>query len=133
MPITLGTISLPEDLQWTDEFSWSPVAQQREVTFNGALIIEEAAQLAGRPITLEGRLEGNAGFAAVERSVIQDLRALAAEPLSDPLVLTLDDGRAFDVRFNYESGNPVEAKPYKHVIPPANTDLYALTLRLLEV
>ena len=133
MAITLDTITLPGDMQWTDEFSWTPVTQQVESTFGGALIIEESGLLAGRPITLEGRNESNVGFAVVERSTIVALRALAAAPLSDPLTLTLHDGRSFTVRFNYGAGNPVDAKPYIHIVPPLDGDWYELTLRLLEV
>jgi hypothetical protein len=133
MPITLGTITLPGDMQWTDEFAWSPVSQQREVTFNGALVIEESEQLAGRPITLEGREDGDDVFAVVEREVVEDLRALAAGPLADPLTLTLADSRSFSVRFNYAAGNPVDARPYRHIVPAEANDWYALTLRLIEV
>jgi hypothetical protein len=133
MAISLSTVTLPGDLQWIDEFTWTPVSQQVEVTFNGALVIEESAQQAGRPITLQGRQDGDTLFAVVERDVVEDLQALAAAPLSSPLTLTLEDGRSFQVRFNYAAGNPVEAAPYRHVTPPASTDWYALTLRLLQV
>lgn len=133
MSTTLGLIDLSGDLQWIDEFNWTPVTQQVEVTFGGSLVIEESAQVTGRPITLQGRLEGNLGFAVVERSTIKDLRALAAAPLSSPLTLTLHDGRSFQVRFNYAAGNPVDAKPYRHIVPSLDADWYELTLRLLQV
>jgi len=133
MAITLGLIDLPGDMEWTDEFGWSPVTQQKDISFGGSVIIEESAQLAGRPITLEGRLESGVGFAVIARATIVALRALAASPLSAPLTLTLEDERSFQVRFDYESGNPVEAKPYKHIVPALDSDWYELTLRLLEV
>ena len=56
---TLGAITLPGDLEWIDEFSWSPVGQQVDVTLGGSLIVEESAQLAGRPITLRTGQSGN--------------------------------------------------------------------------
>ena len=36
MSITLGTITLPADLHWSDEFDWTPVAQKTEYTLSGA-------------------------------------------------------------------------------------------------
>jgi hypothetical protein len=45
MTVQLATITLPEDMQWSDEFNWLPTAQQVEIASNGALIIEESAQL----------------------------------------------------------------------------------------
>lgn len=133
MTVQLGTVVLPDDLQWIDEFGWLPTAQQVEIAADGALIIEESAQLAGRPITLEGRMDGNTGFALVTRATVAALRALAAAPVAAPLVLQLEDGRVFDVRFRHGDGVAVEAKPMKHVAPHEDTDLYSLTLRLMQV
>jgi hypothetical protein len=133
MPITLGAISLPDDMEWTDEFAWLPVGQQVEVTLGGSLLVEESQQLAGRPITLEGRMDGNTGFALVSRATVLALRALAAAPLTAPLVLTLADTRSFSVRFRHGDGTAVEARAMKHIVPQYSTDLYAITLRLIEV
>lgn len=128
-----GSVSLPGDMQWIDEFSWLPTAQQVEVACSGALIVEESAQLAGRPITLQARMDGNTGFALVERSVLNTLRAMAAAVQATPLTLVLEDLRSFTVRFRHSDGLAVEAVPIKHIVPPANTDLYSLTIRLMQV
>lgn len=48
-------LALPQDLEWVDEFSWSPVQQSIETTLTGALVIQESKQLRGRPITLQGK------------------------------------------------------------------------------
>lgn len=125
--ITLDTISLPGDLEWTDEFTWVPTAQTVEIAFSGALIIEESAQLAGRPITLQG------DFAWIQRSVIADLWALASTPLAAPLVLTLADERVLNVRFRFADGAPIEARPVRQLAPAIDTDVYTLTLRLMQV
>lgn len=132
--ITLGAIVLPFDMEWTDEFNWLPTAQQVEVASDGALIVEESAQLAGRPITLEGRLDGNVGFAPTARSTVIALRTLAATPRDTPLLLTLGDDRTFNVLFRHADGAPaVEAKAYKHIVPQYADDRYSLTLRLMQV
>lgn len=130
--VSAGTVSLPGDMQWVDEFTWLPTAAQVEVACNGALIIEESAQLAGRPITLEGRLEGSVGFAMPDRATILALRAMASVPQAAPLTLTLEDGRVFTVRFRHADG-AIEAQPLKHIVPAEDTDLYSLTLRLMQV
>lgn len=132
MPCRLGTIDLPDDVEWVDEFKWSPVAQQVEVTCGGSLIVEEDAQLKGRPITLRGVFEGRTGYALPTRAVIKALHALAAVPRAAPLPLLLEDGRTFSVRFRHGDGAPLEAEPIRHIAPHDDADYYAFTLRLME-
>ena len=59
MSITLThagtTLALSDRLAWTDEFSWSPVAQATEYSTTGELLIDVGTKHAGRPITLEGQ------------------------------------------------------------------------------
>lgn len=134
MSTTLGAIALPDDLQWIDEYLWTPVGQQVDVTLAGALIIEESKQLAGRLITLQGRLEGSEGFAAITRTTLEALRVLADNPLVSPITLTLQDGRTFNVRFRYGDGTtPVEAIPFKNIAPAIGSDFYFPTIRLMQV
>lgn len=133
MAITLASVTLPGDMQWIDEFDWTPVSQLVEVTTAGSLLVEPSKQLAGRPITLEGRMEGGLGFAIPTRAVIKALQALADTATDTAMLLTLDDGRTFNVLFDYGNGTPVAAKPIKHIVPPDDGDLYTLTLRLMQV
>jgi hypothetical protein len=132
--ITLATITLPADLEWTDEFDWLPTSQQVDIAMSGALIVEESAQLAGRPITLEGRLDGSVGFALIPRSTVSALVALASTPRATPMSLLLEDGRTFDVLFRHgQDGPAVEAHAMKHIAPHVDDDLYTITLRLMQV
>lgn len=59
MSITLTyagtTLALSDRLAWVDEFGWSPVEQSTEYSTRGALLVDLATKLAGRPITLEGK------------------------------------------------------------------------------
>jgi len=48
-------IQLPKDLEWIDEFTWSPIQQTVSTTLTGALVIQESKQKKGRPITLQGK------------------------------------------------------------------------------
>lgn len=128
MSITLGTITLPTDLHWSDEFDWTPVAQSAEYTLAGSLAIETGVMQAGRPITLEGGDDR----AWATRATVLLLQAKAALP-GEEMLLTLNDARTFTVCFRHGDGAPVEARPIVPYNTPAAGDYYAITLRLMEV
>ncbi|MEF3081860.1 hypothetical protein V3391_06490 [Luteimonas sp. SMYT11W] len=132
MALRLGTIDLPADMRWQDEFRWLPTASQVEVASDGALWIEESAQRAGRPITLESGTDGAGHWAVTTRATVAALHALASEPRQAPLLLELEDGRTFNVRFRH-ADNAVEAEPLIHIAPHVSADYYHLTLRLMQV
>ena len=47
------TLTLSDDLLWSDEFEWSSLAQtEPERTLTGSYIIQQGIKRAGRPITL---------------------------------------------------------------------------------
>lgn len=111
MPVTLAGITLPPDIQWTDEFSGFGVGQTISPTLTGALLVEEFAQTEGRPITLASN-----GASWVERSAVLSLEALAATALNDQyLRLVWGDGRQFDVVFDRSSGNGFRADELKRL------------------
>lgn len=107
MTITLGGITLPDDIQWVDEFAGHGVGQIITPTLTGALVVEETAQPAGRPITLDGR-----GHSWMTRAQVEALHALAATPLAEGATLTLAwaDGRNFSVAFDRSRGGAVSAE-----------------------
>lgn len=125
MAITLASLTLPDDLIWTDEFAFDAVAQSQTRTEGGALIIEETALIAGRPITLAG----GADAAWITRAQLIALRALADAP-STPRVLTLHDGRTFSVMFARPA---IEADPIIAFNAPIPGDFYAVILNLFTV
>lgn len=126
MAITLDSVNLPVDLTWTDEFDWSPILQSKNYTLTGALVIESGKMLAGRPITLTG--DQNSAWAS--RATVKSLYALLA---TDPtMTLTLNDARTFSVKFNHDSG-PIQSKPIIDYNNPADSDVYALTLKFITV
>jgi len=132
--IILDSITLPEDLQWIDEYADGSdlVGQAETLTITGALVIQASAQQAGRKLTLQGRMESNRGFAPITRATVDALRALAAVPAA-VYSITLADGREFDVMFRRGDGPAVEAAPLKHIAPHEADDLYFPTLRLIMV
>ncbi len=124
----LDTVQLPRGLVWVDEFAWRPVESSTEYTLSGALVIDSATRLAGRPITLQG--SEDAGWRGMTRAVVLAVQALASAP-GATYVLTLADGRSFDVAFAPE--NPFEARPLARPELPDADHPYVATLRLIEV
>lgn len=130
MNLTSGatTVTLPDALNWVDEYTWSPVEQTKTYTTTGALLIEESVKQAGRPITLEGSEDRT----WCTRALVDQLHAWAATP-GIVLALTIR-GTARDVTFDHEKG-ALQGLP---VIFYADgsidaTDFYVPTLRLLEL
>jgi hypothetical protein len=119
-------LELPDDLEWTDEHSYSPVVQAVEHTTTGALIIDNYAKQAGRPITLQGAQDR----AWVALSVVQTLRAWAQVP---GLVLSLSlRGAAHSVVYDH-ARTALEAQPIMFFSDPAADDFYQIALRFIEV
>lgn len=118
------TITLPDDLLWVDEYNWSAVEQVKEYSVTGALIVESAARLAGRPITLMGG--ENHGW--VTRSVLDALLTASNIP-GQQFTLTLR-GVAHTVIF--DEGR-IEAEPVFDVSDPEAGDFYVVTLNFAKV
>lgn len=126
MTVSLDGIELPLDMQWADEFEWTPVRQQEEVSLTGALVVEEAAQTKGRRITLEGGQ--NACW--LPRSTVEALYALAQAPAT-PRTLIFHE-RTFTVLFRHRE-KPITATEVQRQRNPGAANLYTLTLRMMEV
>lgn len=131
--IAFGTteIALDPDLQWSDEFSWSPVKQSAEYSITGALLIDESVMLAGRPITLA---PPDPSAAWLTRATLNALMAWAEVP-GRVMTLTLR-GAARSVMFRRTDGPAIEAEPVIFVADPEPGgfgDHYLATLRFIEV
>lgn len=132
MALRLDTIDLAPDMRWADEFGWLPTASQVDVASDGALWIEESARRAGRPITLESGTDNAGHWGVTSRVTVEALYALAAVPRQTPLLLELEDGRTFNVRFRH-ADSAIDAEPITHIAPHVAGDFYHLTLRLMQV
>ena len=62
--LTLDGVELPEDLEWADEYTAWKVGQVVRYSLTGALIVQEAALQAGRPVTLQSLELGGGDYAA---------------------------------------------------------------------
>lgn len=124
---TLDALQIPAALIWTDEFAWRPVESKTDYTLTGALIVDVATRLAGRPITLTGAPDR--GW--VSRAVLLQLQAKAATP-GLTMTLTLADGRVYAVMFRPgEEAISAEAV-FPLEVPPMDWQ-YIVTLRLMEI
>lgn len=122
---TLNALAIPGDLLWTDEFNWNPVERATEYSLSGALVVDVGERLAGRPITLESQDDG--GW--VPRSTLVSLYAMAGNKTL-AIVLTLGDGRTFNVSF---AEPPFEAEQVIGYSDPVDATWYRLKLNLIEV
>lgn len=119
-----STVDLPSDLQWRDEFAWTPVEHDTEYSLTGSLIVQEAERQDGRPITLFGGRTG----AWMTRAALEALYELASVP---DQVMTLNLwGREFTVIFRRPA---IEAEEITRVADPGASHQYAITINLMEV
>lgn len=130
LTLTAGaiTVQLSEDLFWSDEYSWAPVAQSVQPSVTGALIVQQGVRQAGRPITLEPEDDFSAWL---ERSSLDQLRAWVGTP---GLTLTLAGlrGQSRQVIFRQHDG-ALDARPVFHFSDVDAADSYRVTLRLMEI
>jgi hypothetical protein len=126
-----ATLSLPDDLLWSDEHNWSPVVCSVSYLITGSLLVQSATRQAGRPVTLSGAPD----MAWVTRSKVNVLRDWAALPLgavSGRFELTLFDARVFTVAFRHADG-ALEAEPVTGFPARSDADFYRITLRLMQI
>jgi len=126
-----ATLTLPDDLLWSDEHGWSPVVSSVSYLITGSLLVQSATRQAGRAITLVGA----ADMAWVARSVVNVLRDWAALPLdavSGRFELTLTDARVFTVAFRHPDG-ALEAEPVTGFPARNDNDFYRITLKLMQI
>jgi len=125
------TLTLPDDLLWSDEHSWSPVVASVTYLVTGSLLVQSATRQAGRAITLVGAPD----MAWVTRSVVNVLRDWAALPLDalrGRFELTLFDARVFTVAFRHGEG-AIEAEPVTGFPARNDTDFYRISLKLMQI
>ena len=122
------SVTLHDELNWTDEYTWSPVVQSKSYTTTGALLIEEAVKQSGRPHTLEGSQDTT----WCTRALVDQLHAWAATP---GIVLTLTlRGIAAQVTFDHEKG-ALQGLPVLFYADGviASDDWYVPALRLIKL
>lgn len=127
MSITLDELTLPDDLNWQDEFDWAPVAQTQTPTLSGSILVEENTVPEGRPITLAA----GDGFAWATRALVKQLKTKEAA-INTPMTLAINDALSFTVIWRRDPVG-VEAKQLIQIADPVDGDWYLLTLRFTVV
>ena len=128
--VKLGGVDLNSSLQWTDRYSWSPVAQSVVRTLQGGLVVYSVGLTEGRPVTLVASEE--TGWFTY--SMVEDLIALASSPSAS---YTLDFwGEIYTVRFDHSSPPAFAFQPLTPKDVTAldqDTDYFIGTLKLFTV
>lgn len=123
----IGSVTLPGDLEWSDELTWSSRRQSERTSLSGATLVQRSVQVSGRPVTLTTPQN-----VWVTRQQVLDLIALHENPATAAFTVTHPDGREIVCRFRADGNNsPVDAAPVQFRSPPIATDPYTLTLRLM--
>jgi hypothetical protein len=122
------TVILSDDLFWADEHQWNGIEQSAQRTITGALVVQAALRVGGRPMTLQPPDDNSAWMS---RATVDGLRNLAAVPGRE-MTLTLR-GTTFDVIFRHHDGVAVDAKPVVFFRDEVPGDFYLVTLRLMEL
>ena len=118
------TLDLPADLEWRDEFAWTPVEHSTDYSLVGNLVVQEGARQDGRPITLFGGKEA----AWMSRADLEQLYAMASVP-EKTFILDLW-GRSFNVMFRRP---PIQVEPIRRLANPGPDHKYAVTINLMEI
>lgn len=122
------TAAIGDRLQWINEYDWSPVKQSYEHSTDGALLVDEAVMLAGRPITLQG----SETAAWISKALCDTLQAWKSLPNTN-LVLVLR-GMPRAVKFDLTKGG-FTAQPIWKLLDGEITPtlLYVPTFHFLEI
>jgi len=128
---SLAEISLPNDLLWSDEFSWNSTSGEVAYSLTGALIYEVGNKQSGRYITLEAPDDE---MAWIPRSALLTLRSWM-QPALRTMRLKLEyptDTREFVVMFRHGEDSII-ASPVTKFASHADTDWFKVSIKLMEV
>jgi hypothetical protein len=128
LTVNTTTLTLPDDMYWADEASWSPVVQAVERTVTGAMIVSTYGRIGGRPITLQPESDTSAWMS---RATLDQLLAWAGVQ-GQQLTLNLR-GTNHTVLFRHHDGEVVIAAPVVHYTDVADADWYRVTLKFMEI
>lgn len=111
---------------WTDEHSWTPVAQRVSRTLDGSTIIEVLPGSAGgQPMTLLAEW--------VQKYQLDILAAWRDSQTQVPLSVQLEDTRTFSCVFRHHDGVPLEVEPIKEYMEYEDDDYFNVLIKLMIV
>ena len=121
-------VTLPDDLLWTDEHTWSPVVQDANHSLSGSLIVETDSKQAGRPITLQSPQNQ----AVITGAVLAQLKTWAAIP-GKVLSLTIRGDVKAVVFRHQNTGIDADVIGFWCDTDDMSAARYFITLRFLEI
>jgi len=128
MAITLDSLTLPADLVWSDEFAWAGSISATKRTIQGRAIVQAQSvpTNSGRSITLGS---DSAWLTRADLLTLQGWAGVAGKEM----LLTLHDGRSFQVVFRHWEAPAIDAGQVFATADPEATDTYNLNALRLAV
>lgn len=121
------TVTLEDDLDWTDEFSWSPIVQTVDPSVTGASLVQIGTRQSGRPITLQG--DAQRGWTRLP--VVQQLDAWSH--IAGKVLTLLLRGVERQVMFRHHESPAFDAKEIWGEVPTLASQEFAVTIKLMEI
>jgi hypothetical protein len=119
---TIGNLTLPDGLEWTDRFDWQPVSQEAVRTLSGGQVMFCSLLSQGRPITLDA----HDGSAWLDQITVDLLYAMASQV--GAVFQFYWGSEIYSVMFRHEDKPALEVKP---LVPHYN--IYTGTIKLVTV
>lgn len=124
----LDGITLPDDLLWADEKTWTPIVQSTGYSVTGALFIQENLKQKGRLLTFIGTSD----MGWIQRSTVNALET-KRDIIGNQMILTLADTRTFNVMFR-QNETPIDVTPIFSFNTFLNDEYFIINaIRLMEV
>lgn len=121
---SLSATILPDDTIWEDEFKWSEVQQSISRTAGGRAVVQYGKIQGARPVTLTCHW--------LSKQVVDELVSLR-DTAGAIMSLVLADGRTLSVMFRHQDREPIKADPVIDYPTYAASDLFDVTLKLMEI
>ncbi|MBF0422627.1 MAG: hypothetical protein HQL73_06515 [Magnetococcales bacterium] len=103
----LGSLILPESLQWADRYDWAPVVMETERSLTGTPVIWSQALSGGRPVTLVAEKS----VTWLEQSMVESIQAMASQAGA---VFTLTwNNDTFSVMFRHHEPPVISFQPVR--------------------
>ena len=119
---SLGGLILPDSLQWTDRWEWTPTAQEVARTLAGSLVVWSQQLIGGQPVTLAAE----DAVTWLSLTQVETLSALASQ--AGATFTLIWDSETFTVMFRIHDPPVVAFKP----LWPHHT-LFTGTIKLIKV
>ena len=114
---TLSGVDLRDDVVWTNEFEFTPTTHSQNFTLSGRQVITSFTVQTGDKMIIDCRW--------LSHATLQGIKALEG---SEPLTLTMPDGRAFTVLIESVAKEPVFGYS-----DPSGNELYQVNLNLIAI